>query len=126
MPAAAADLRVLSMDERVSHVTLEVDNQVMRFDRIAAIAVKIGWPSQRPGGTVRLQAYPSGAALTVEGTWALFRLIDRGNPQVGAQPDRLQLAYNFGGAPVSYELRATSIYNPFRLRALEEFRCPGS
>jgi type VI secretion system protein ImpL len=126
MPAAAADLRVLSMDERVSHVTLEIDNQVMRFDRIAAIAVKIGWPSQRPGGTVRLQAYPSGAALTLEGTWALFRLIDRGNPQVGAQPDRLQLVYNFGGAPVTYELRATSIYNPFRLRALEEFRCPGS
>jgi type VI secretion system protein ImpL len=126
MPAAAADLRVLSMDERVSHVTLEIDNQVMRFDRIAAIAVKIGWPSQRPGGTVRLQSYPSGAALSLEGTWALFRLIDRGNPQVGAQPDRLQLAYNFAGAPVSYELRATSIYNPFRLRALEEFRCPGS
>jgi type VI secretion system protein ImpL len=125
-PAAAADLRVLSMDERVSHVTLEVDNQVMRFDRIAALAVKIGWPSQRPGGTVRLQAFPSGAALTLEGTWALFRMIDRGNPQVGAQPDRLQLAYNFAGAPVAYELRATSIYNPFRLRALEEFQCPGS
>jgi type VI secretion system protein ImpL len=125
-PAAAADLRILSMDERVSHVTLEIDNQVMRFDRVAALAVKIGWPSQRPGGIVRLQAYPSGAALSLEGTWALFRLIDRGNPQVGAQPDRLQLAYNFGGAPVAYELRAGSIYNPFRLRALEEFRCPGS
>jgi type VI secretion system protein ImpL len=124
-PAAAADLRVLSMDERVSHVTLEVDNQVMRFDRVAALAVKIGWPSQRPGGGVRLQAFPSGAALSLEGTWALFRLIERGNPQIGAQPDRLQLAYNFAGAPVAYELRATSIYNPFRLRALEEFQCPG-
>jgi type VI secretion system protein ImpL len=124
-PAAAADLRVLSMDVRESHVTLEIDNQVMRCDRVAALEVKIGWPSQRPGGTVRLQAYPSGAALSLEGTWALFRLVDRGNPQVGSQPDRLQLAYNFGGAPVTYELRASSIYNPFRLRALEEFQCPG-
>ncbi|MCC6535877.1 MAG: type VI secretion system membrane subunit TssM [Burkholderiales bacterium] len=125
-PAASAELRVLSMDERVSHVTLEVDNQVMRFDRVAALAVKIGWPSQRPGGSVRLQAYPSGATLSIEGTWALFRLVERGNPQPGAQPDRLQLAYNFGGAPVAFELRAASFYNPFRLRALEEFQCPGS
>jgi len=126
VPAANAELRVLSMDDRVTHVTLEVESQVMRFDRVAALAVKIGWPSQRAGGTVRLQAYPSGATLSAEGAWALFRLIDRGNPQPGAQPDRLQLAYNMGGAPVAFELRAASIYNPFRLRALEEFQCPGS
>ncbi len=125
-PAATAELRVLSMDDRVTHVTLEIENQVMRFDRVAALAVKVSWPSQRASGTVRLQAYPSGATLSLEGAWALFRLVDRGNPQPGAQADRLQLAYNFGGALVAYELRAASYYNPFRLRALEEFQCPGS
>jgi type VI secretion system protein ImpL len=124
-PATTAELRLISMDERVTHVTLEIDNQVMRFDRVAALAVKIAWPSQRAGGTVRLQAYPSGATVNAEGPWALFRLVDRGHPQSGSQADRLQLSYNLGGAPVAFELRAASFYNPFRLRALEEFQCPG-
>jgi type VI secretion system protein ImpL len=123
-PAANAELRLLSMDERLSHVTLEVDNQVLRFDRVASLAVKISWPTQRAGGLIRLQAYPTGAALSLEGSWALFRLVERGNPQPGSQSDRLQLVYNFGGAPAMFELRAASFYNPFRLRALEEFQCP--
>jgi type VI secretion system protein ImpL len=123
-PAANAELRLVSMDERITHVTLDMDNQVMRFDRVAALAVKIVWPSQRAGGLVRMQAYPSGTALSGEGSWALFRLVERGNPQPGTQADRLQLTYNLGGTPVVFELRAASFYNPFRLRALEEFQCP--
>ncbi len=123
-PAAAAELALVSMDDRLTHVTLEVENQVLRFDRVASTPVKLTWPSQKAGGRVRLQAYPSGATLNAEGTWALFRLVERGNPQPSNQPDRLQLTYTLEGARVVFELRAQSVYNPFRLKAIEEFQCP--
>jgi len=123
-PTATAELVLVSMDDRLSHVTLEVENQVLRFDRVASAPVKLAWPSQKAGGRVRLQAYPSGATLNAEGTWGLFRLIDRGNAQPSNQPDRLQLTYVLEGARVVFELRAQSVYNPFRLKAIEEFRCP--
>src|SRR5262249_5382336 len=125
MPAASAELALTQIDERLTHATIEIDNQVMRFDRIASIPARLAWPSQRPGGRVRLQVYPTGAAIAFEGTWALFRLIDRGNPQVGPQSERMQLTYVLEGARVVFELRASSaVYNPFHLQALEDFRCP--
>jgi len=62
--------------------------------------------------------------MCFEGSWALFRLIDRGNPQSGSQPERMQITYVLDGSRVVFELRAQSVYNPFKLQALEEFRCP--
>jgi type VI secretion system protein ImpL len=124
-PAATAELGLTSIDDRLTHVTLEIDNQVLRFDRVASMPVRITWPSQRPGGRIRLQAYPTGATLTFEGTWALFRMIERGNPQATAQSDRLQLSYALEGSRIVFDLRvSSSVYNPFQLKALEGFRCP--
>ena len=124
-PAATAELGLTSLDDRLTHVTLEIDNQVLRFDRVASMPVRITWPSQRPGGRIRLQAYPTGATLTFEGTWALFRMVDRGNPQATAQSDRLQLSYSLEGSRIVFDLRvSSSVYNPFQLKALEGFRCP--
>ncbi len=124
-PAATAELTLTSMDERLSHVTLEIDNQVLRFDRVASTPVRIAWPSQRPGGRIRLQGYPTGATLNFEGTWALFRMVDKGNPQATAQSDKLQLSYSLDGSRIGFELRvSSSVYNPFQLKALQEFRCP--
>jgi len=123
-PAAAADLALVAIDDRLTHATIEIDNQVLRFDRIASLQ-RITWPSQRAGGRVRLQVYPTGSAMSFEGSWALFRLIDRGNPQTGSQPERMQITYVLDGSRVVFELRAQSaVYNPFKLQALEEFRCP--
>ena len=123
-PAAAGELRLVALDERISHLTLEIDNQVLRFDRVATVPVRVGWPS-RAGSRVRLQAYPSGAAYTFEGQWALFKLFDRGNPQVGPQPEQMKLVFSFDGQGAGFELRASSaVNNPFNLRTLEGFRCP--
>ena len=122
--AAAGELRLVALDERISHMTLEVDNQVMRFDRVATVPVRVAWPP-KAGIRVRLQAFPSGAAYTFEGPWALFRLLDRGNPQVGAQPEQIKLMFSFDGMGAGFELRASSaVNNPFNLRNLEGFKCP--
>ena len=123
-PAAMAELTLTALDDRLTHVTLEIDNQVLRFDRLTSNPVRINWPSQRAGGRMRLVVYPSGATLNFDGSWALFRMVDRGNPQP-TQADKMQLTYALEGSRIAFDLRvSSSVYNPFQLKAMEAFKCP--
>ena len=64
--------------------------------------------------------------LTFDGPWALFRLFDRFDVQPTAQPERFTVAMNLDGRRARLEVTASSVFNPFRLREIQQFRCPGS
>jgi type VI secretion system protein ImpL len=75
---------------------------------------------------VRLQATPSsGNGQVFEGPWALFRMLDRAQVQATSQPERLLATFNIDGRKAQFEVRSTSVQNPYRLPELEQFRCPG-
>jgi type VI secretion system protein ImpL len=63
------------------------------------------------------------ATLARDGQWSLFRLAQAGSPAV--RGDRIVVSYVVGGRELSYTIAAGTSRNPFTLRALREFRCPG-
>jgi type VI secretion system protein ImpL len=66
----------------------------------------------------------NGPALRADGPWALLRLFDSARLQPAAQADRFRLDFDSDGRQAQLELQASSVANPFRRAALEQFRCP--
>jgi type VI secretion system protein ImpL len=87
--------------------------------------IRVQWPAATPGAGTKVMV-PGAPAISSEGPWSLFRVLDKGQPQSGAQPGLLRLAF----APdathrATFELQPTSVNNPFQLRELHDFQCPG-
>jgi type VI secretion system protein ImpL len=53
-------------------------------------------------------------------------MIDRFDVQTTAQPERFILGLNLEGRRAKLEVTANSVFNPFKLHELQQFRCPGS
>ena len=85
-------------------------------------SARLNWPA-RPGAKLTIGGAP---VLQVEGAWALFRLVDKGQLDAASAGDRLRLGYTAGnGQKATIELRVGSAaFNPFRLRELDSFACP--
>ena len=60
----------------------------------------------------------------VAALWALFRLFSRAQVSQGRVPEEFSLTFSLGERSVTYVVRAGSVFNPFALRELSEFRCP--
>ena len=61
-----------------------------------------------------------------EGSWALFRMLDEFNIERTELPDRFNLLIQIEGYTAKFELRATSVNNPFQLNEYQTFHCPES
>jgi type VI secretion system protein ImpL len=46
--------------------------------------------------------------------------------QASGQSERFQVVMNIDGKKARLEVIASSAFNPFRLREIQQFRCPGS
>lgn len=86
----------------------------------------VTWPSQKVSSQIRLSTTPAIAPLSFEGPWALFRLFDRFDIQPSAQPEKFFVLINMEGKRARLEVIANSVLNPFRMREIQQFRCPGA
>jgi type VI secretion system protein ImpL len=106
-----------------SEVTFEHDGKANKMS--PGSVVRVQWPALTPGAGTKLTV--AGApAIASEGPWALFRVLDKGAAQPGAQAGLVRLAF----APdakrsATLELQPTSVNNPFQSRELYQFQCPG-
>jgi type VI secretion system protein ImpL len=66
----------------------------------------------------------AGPKLMQEGPWALFRLFDSFQVQPGPVPERFSVVMNLDGKRVRLEVFSASVFNPFQLREIRQFRCP--
>ena len=64
------------------------------------------------------------SSWTEEGPWAWFRMLDKAQVAPGKTPEKFQISFDLDDRLVIYELRASSAFNPFRLKELEQFQCP--
>jgi type VI secretion system protein ImpL len=87
--------------------------------------VRVQWPPATPGAATKISV--TGApAIAAEGPWALFRVFDKGTTQAGAQHGLVRLAFAADASRrFTLELQPTSVNNPFQIRELYEFQCPG-
>jgi type VI secretion system protein ImpL len=125
-PALRFELAVVSADQALSKVQLEIDGQMVAYAAGApGRPVAITLPSGKGSGQVRLDATPAlKADLRSDGPWAWFRMLDKGAVEPSAQGERYKLSFDLDGRKAVYELNASSVINPFRRDALEQFRCP--
>jgi type VI secretion system protein ImpL len=118
------ELMPTGLDPAATGATLEVEGNKVAIAPGAAGArpVLMQWPSR---GAVTLGFEPSaGAPVVADGPWAAMRFVARGQLLGTATPDRFRLSLRQGDRAADFELRASSVVNPFALRELAEFRCP--
>ena len=102
---------------------LEHDGKASRL--AAGGVVRLQWPAATPGAATKI-AIAGAPAIAAEGPWALFRVLDKGTPQPGAQPGLVRLAFAPDASHrATLELQPSSVNNPFQSRELYEFQCPG-
>jgi type VI secretion system protein ImpL len=124
-PQYTAAIRVVELDPAVKEALLDVGGQTLRYARGEPDRSRnFVWPAPDGGSQVRL-ALDGGAGLRTDGPWALHRLFDQARITPGSTPERFTAAFTVGGQTVTLEVVAGSVYNPFRLRELETFSCPG-
>lgn len=127
-PAIRVDVRALEMSEGMKELVLDVDGQVTKFAPGTNQVLSLQWPGARLASQIRLQAGAGAKPMVFEGPWALFRMFDRFDVQPQPQqPERFVVVMNLeGGQRAKLEVTAASVFNPFRLRELVQFRCPGA
>jgi type VI secretion system protein ImpL len=125
-PSFKVDIRAIEMEEGLKEIVLDIDGTAMKFVAGNTTPVTIQWPSARVASQIKLSTVPATTPLTFDGPWALFRLFDRFEVQPTAQPERFTVAMNIDGKRARLEVTSSSVFNPFRLREIQQFRCPGS
>ncbi|RAM67991.1 type VI secretion protein IcmF [Pseudomonas putida] len=127
-PGVRFELKPVTMDASITQFLLDLDGQQVSYDHGPSRPVALQWPNPNSIGVVRLSIAPPAASgrsgLTVEGPWAWFRLLDQSDLVAGSSPERFNLRLRVDGASVSYELRASSAFNPFRSRVVSGFSLP--
>jgi type VI secretion system protein ImpL len=123
------DFKPLEMDTTITQFILDVDGQLVKYAHGPQIPAQVNWPGPRGSAQVRVALSPvstSGASgLVTDGPWALFKLFDRLQIDLGPAPERFRATFNVEGRRTVFEVTTSSVRNPFRLPELEQFSCPG-
>ncbi|MEN8179349.1 MAG: type VI secretion system membrane subunit TssM [Pseudomonadota bacterium] len=126
-PAVAFSLKPSYLDSAISRFMLDLDGQKITYRHGPARTTKMVWPAPDASGRVRIVFEDLNgkiASHTEEGPWAWFRLLDKMDVKDTQQADRFMLSFTVDGHTARFELRASSIINPFSMPELEAFRCP--
>ena len=125
-PSFKVDIRAVEMEDGMKELNLEIDGTVYKFLAGNTTPVTVTWPSARVASQIRLSTTPGTNTVVFDGPWALFRLFDRFEVQPTAQPERFVVPMLLEGRRARFEVTASSVFNPFRLKEMQQFRCPGS
>lgn len=126
-PSVRFQLAPVSLDAGILRFTLALNDKTLEYAHGPVRPTEFQWPGTDGTQSVRM-AYETGdgggdRAFSIDGPWALFRLLDRGT-LTRVRADRYALDFDLGGRGVALRLDASSVINPFELDALRDFRCP--
>ena len=126
-PFVSFTMTPISMDMSINEFFLNLDGQELGYDQTATRPRDVQWPGTG-SGRVQIQISPppvsSPPGVTINGSWAWFRLLDRSAIKSGSGAGMYDITFSIGGKQVTYELRTHSLNNPFRSGSLKAFRCP--
>jgi type VI secretion system protein ImpL len=127
-PAMRLDFRPVEMDVSITQFILDVDGQIVKYAHGPVVPMSVQWPGPKGSNQVRVEISPpsnSGASgQTVDGPWALFRLLDTGQLAEGDAPEKFFITFQIGDRRARFEVTTNSVQHPIRLRELREFSCP--
>ncbi|MGE0384782.1 MAG: type VI secretion system membrane subunit TssM [Gammaproteobacteria bacterium] len=125
-PSVEFALKPIHLDKDVSQFVLDIGGQKYNYAHGPGQFRNAKWPA--PDGTLDVRmgfefAGAPPAMITVEGPWALYRLFDRMKLEK-VTADRLVATFTLQGHTAQYEIRATSVINPFLASTIQSFKCP--
>jgi type VI secretion system protein ImpL len=127
-PTVRFEIQPVAMDPGAQSALLDLDGVTISYSHGPSRPTLVTWPGTNRMNNVRLVFTPAPAggegAINASGPWALFRLFARAQVAPGRVPEEFTLTFTLGERQVSYVVRAGSVFNPFSLRELSEFRCP--
>jgi type VI secretion system protein ImpL len=133
LPSIRFDITPTSVDRTTKQATLDLDGTTVTASHEPPRPTQITWPAPVLNSTARLTFDPpptgqpgvlQAGVLQESGSWSMFRLFGRGKLHPGASPDRYTLTFQIGDRQATFELRASSGFNPFTPNLLQDFRCP--
>lgn len=128
-PETTVEIKPLDVDPSISEMVLDVDGQIVRYAHGPQVPTTVHWPGTRGSNQVHMQIVEQSGAtggIATEGAWALHRLFDRASISGGRAPEQMLAHFVIDGKPLTLEVTASSVRNPFRLPQLESFSCPAS
>ncbi len=127
--AMRLEFKPVAMDVSITQFILDVDGQLVKYSHGPQVPSQVQWPGPRGSTQVRLQLSPASATgasgQVFEGPWALFRMFDQVQIEATGQPEKFAATFNVEGRKAQFDVLTSSVQNPFRLRELEQFQCPG-
>lgn len=126
-PSMKIEMRLAEIDPTLKELVLDIDGQVSRLAP-GGPSVAINWPSQRLAVQIKLSTGlgDGGPNALFEGPWALFRLFDRYEVQPSSAPEKFGLVMNLDGKRARIDVIAASVFNPFQMKEIKQFRCPAA
>jgi type VI secretion system protein ImpL len=126
-PSMRIEMRLVELEPSLKELVLDVDGQVQKL-ATGGPSVSVAWPSARVASVITLSTGlgQAGPLAMFEGPWALFRMFDRFEVQPGPVPEKFLLLMNLDGKRARLEVIAASVFNPFQLREMKQFRCPAA
>jgi type VI secretion system protein ImpL len=129
-PKVLFQIRPLALDKSASQVLWELGEQRLTYRHGPQRLQTMQWPPPSGSSRARIVFTSLGgaqpASLSADGPWALFRLLDKARMGQTTMSDRFKMTFNVEGLTAIFELRASSVSNPFRLSIIRGFRCLGS
>jgi type VI secretion system protein ImpL len=128
-PSVEFELKPLSLDENSAAFRLNIEGQTTVYRHGPARSTKFKWPGPQTDLGVRLTFQTlDGREInqSAEGPWAFLRILDKARVETTSLPDRFWVTFQEGGFKARFELRASSVDNPFNFTELQSFRCPES
>jgi type VI secretion system protein ImpL len=127
VPAMKIEMRLTELEPSLKELTLDIDGQAQKLTTMGP-SITVTWPSQRVASQVKLSTAlgDKGPLVMFDGPWALFRLFDRFEVQPSAVPEKFSVIMNLDGKRARVDVIAASVYNPFQLREIKQFRCPAA
>ena len=126
-PAMRIEMRLSELEPTLKELIFDVDGQLQKLTT-GSPSIAINWPSQRVASVIKMSTGlgNAGPLVMTEGPWALFRLFDRFQLEPSGVPEKFSLIMNLDGKRARLEVIAASVFNPFQLREIKQFRCPSS
>ena len=131
IPHIEFELTPVYLDPEIEIFQINIEGQTAKYQHGPPILSKaqFQWPGPQPQIGVRITCQTTDGRTitqTEEGTWAWFKILDSADVKSKNLRDQFTMAFNVDGHRIIYELRASSVYNPFRLKEFQIFRCPES
>jgi type VI secretion system protein ImpL len=126
-----ADIRIAELDPVITGLALDIDGQGMQYQHGPVRAFPVTWPGPQGGAHAEITANPrirpETSTLSVDGPWALMRLLKKGTLIDTATPGRTRVEFDFDGRKAVLDIAgAGSVANPLTSDVLSSFHCPSS